>query len=108
MRSGAHLVRLAFSRARAHGIYPQVWIHVVRADARVGVGDVRQSSHLLPRRPHRHARRHDPNRARELQQHLQSGTRRKSEEQIKNPRSFLARRWKRARSVRVVVGGKGS
>lgn len=74
-----YLVRQAFSRTRAHGIHPKVGVHVVGTDARVGVGDVRQRSHLLPLRPHRHAGRQDPDRAREPQhpQHLRSGTRRK-------------------------------
>lgn len=68
-----YLIRLTLPRARAHGVHPQVGVHVIGADARVGVGDVRQRSQPVFR-PHRHAR-HEPDGAREQRPpHLRSGT----------------------------------
>lgn len=53
-----YLVGLALPRTRAHGIHPQVGVHVIGADPRVGVDDMRQDPRLVL---HPHCRaRHEP------------------------------------------------
>lgn len=58
-----YLVSQALARARAHGVHPQVGVHVVGADARVRVGD---GGHYSEQQLHPHARaREEPDPSRD-------------------------------------------
>lgn len=68
-----YLIGLTLPRARAHGVHPQVGVHVIGADARMRVGDVRQRSQPVLR-PQQHARQEPDGARKQRPPHLRSGT----------------------------------